>query len=91
MRFKGGLPWQSVHDGHSYQHDPLRLSVAIEAPREAMSKVLARHPEVAKLFDNGWLHLFAMDDEGKLAWRYVKGDWQPAFDDATHAQQIAAE
>lgn len=88
---KGGLPWQSVHDGHSYQHDPLRLSVAIEAPREAMSKVLARHPEVAKLFDNGWLHLFAMDDEGKLAWRYVKGDWQPAFDDATHAQQIAAE
>jgi uncharacterized protein YbcC (UPF0753/DUF2309 family) len=27
-----GLPWQSVHDGEGYAHDPLRLSVCIEAP-----------------------------------------------------------
>jgi hypothetical protein len=28
---------------------------------------------VRALFDNGWLHLFAMDAEGRLAWRYRPG------------------
>ncbi len=73
-----GLPWQSVHDGERYAHDPLRLSVCIEAPREAMSDILARHDGVRALFDNGWLHLFALDEAGRMAWRYV-GDlkWTP--------------
>ncbi|PWE28930.1 DUF2309 domain-containing protein [Pararhodobacter marinus] len=66
-----GLPWQSVHDGTGFQHEPLRLSVIVEAPREAMSDILARHPGVKALFDNGWLHLIAMDQAGRLAWRYT--------------------
>ena len=28
---RAGLPWQSVHDGENYVHEPLRLSVCIEA------------------------------------------------------------
>lgn len=87
-----GLPWQSVHDGENYQHDPLRLTVVIEAPREAMSEILERHQNVRDLFDNGWLHLIAMNDQGKLAWRYG-GDltWRP-FDDRPGAKPaIAAE
>jgi uncharacterized protein len=72
---RAGLPWQSVHDGERHVHEPLRLSVCIEAPREAMSAVLRRHPEVRALFDNGWLHLFALDDAGRMAWRY-SGDLQ---------------
>ncbi|MEM9056375.1 MAG: DUF2309 domain-containing protein [Pseudomonadota bacterium] len=74
---RGGLAWQSVHDGETYIHEPLRLSVCIEAPREAMTDILARHEGVRTLFDNRWLHLFAMDDRGHLAYRYV-GDlkWQ---------------
>ena len=70
-----GLPWQSVHDGERYAHDPLRLSVCIEAPREAMSEILRRHATVRALFDNGWMHLFALDEEGRMAWRYT-GDLQ---------------
>jgi uncharacterized protein YbcC (UPF0753/DUF2309 family) len=66
-----GLPWQSVHDGKRLLHDPLRLTVCIEAPREAMSVVLDRHPAVRALFDNRWLHLFALDDAGRMAWRYA--------------------
>ena len=27
-----GLPWQTLHDGDTLMHDPLRLSVMIEAP-----------------------------------------------------------
>lgn len=39
-----GLPWQSVQDGHALAHEPLRLSVCVEAPREAMTAVLEHHP-----------------------------------------------
>ena len=67
---RAGLPWQSVHDGERLVHDPLRLSVCIEAPREAIDDILARHPGVKDLFDNQWLHLFVLDDDGQLAWRY---------------------
>jgi uncharacterized protein YbcC (UPF0753/DUF2309 family) len=70
-----GLPWQSVHDGERLMHEPLRLAVCIAAPRAAIDGVLAKHPEVAALFDNRWLHLFALEEEGSFrrtgpeAWR----------------------
>ena len=64
-------------------HEPLRLSVMVEAPAEAMADVLARHDGVRALFDNGWLHLFALE-EGRIAARYRPGlvwdtaDWRRA-------------
>lgn len=67
-----GLPWQAVHDGDRLQHEPLRLSVMIEAPREEMLRILEKHAGVRALFDNGWLHLFALKD-GKVAARYLPG------------------
>jgi uncharacterized protein YbcC (UPF0753/DUF2309 family) len=72
---RAGLPWQSVHDGMRYIHDPLRLSVCIEAPRDAMTDILRRHATLRALFDNVWLHLFALDEAGCIAWRYA-GDLQ---------------
>jgi uncharacterized protein len=76
---RGGLPWQSVHDGEKFIHEPLRLSVCVEAPPEAISDILSRHPEVKALFDNHWLHLFVLDEKGQMAQRYA-GDlqWQDA-------------
>ena len=68
---RAGLPWQSVHDGVDYAHEPLRLSVCIEAPREAMTDVLRRHDQLRALFDNRWLHLFALDAKGRMTWRYA--------------------
>lgn len=44
----------------------------IEAPSEAIADVLARHEGVRALFDNGWLHLFALK-EGRIAARYRPG------------------
>jgi hypothetical protein len=67
-----GLPWQAVHDGTALAHEPLRLSVMIEAPREEMLRILDKHPAVRALFDNGWLHLFALEG-GKVAARYRPG------------------
>lgn len=71
-RLRAGLPWQAVHDGERLAHEPLRLSVMIEAPREEILKVLEKHPGVRALFDNGWLHLFALRN-GKVDARYLPG------------------
>jgi uncharacterized protein YbcC (UPF0753/DUF2309 family) len=71
-RLRAGLPWQAVHDGEALAHEPLRLSVMIEAPREAIIDVLERHPQVRDLFDNGWLHLFTLTN-GTIDARYVPG------------------
>lgn len=74
---RGGLPWQSVHDGDKLVHEPLRLTVCIEAPMNAMTDILARHGNVRELFDNRWLHLIALDGEGHMAWRYAGDlDWE---------------
>ncbi|WP_369944717.1 YbcC family protein [Xanthomonas medicagonis] len=91
---RGGLPWQSVHDGERLIHEPLRLSVLIEAPTDPIADILQRHPAVRALFDNRWLHLFALDDEGRMASRYA-GDlqWESCLNDASskrnHAPALA--
>jgi hypothetical protein len=66
-----GLPWQSVHDGTRYIHEPLRLNVLIQAPTRSITDIIARHDTVRQLLDNGWLHVFALDDAGKVAQRYA--------------------
>lgn len=64
---KVGLPLQSIHDGERFVHEPRRLTVFIEASRQRIDAVLARHPQVAALFDHGWLHLFSI--EGHACYR----------------------
>lgn len=72
-----GLPWQSVHDGENYRHEPLRLAVCIQAPRSAMTQILERHSGLRDLFDHRWLYLFALDDQGRMAARYEPGlSWE---------------
>jgi len=68
---QSGLPLQSIHDGQRWRHEPLRLSVFIEAPREAIATILARQPDVRLLIENGWVHLFAMEDAGQQIYRYL--------------------
>jgi uncharacterized protein YbcC (UPF0753/DUF2309 family) len=65
-----GLPMQAIHDGEHYQHEPLRLNVIIEAPIDAINKVLKKHKSVRDLCDNGWIQLLAMDNQGQVAHRY---------------------
>jgi hypothetical protein len=84
-KLRPGLPWQTVHDGVRLAHEPLRLSVLVEAPRAAITDVLARHDGVRALFDNGWLHLFVLE-EGRIAARY----WPGLVWDDTEYQRTAA-
>ena len=72
-----GLPWQSVHDGSGLVHEPLRLSVLVEAPVAAINAVIESHEGLRRLVDNGWVHLLAIGANGMVAHRYVGGlAWQ---------------
>ncbi|HWU64492.1 MAG TPA: putative inorganic carbon transporter subunit DabA, partial [Ensifer sp.] len=81
---RAGLPWQSVHDGVGFVHEPLRLTVAVEAPKEAITDVLRRHSSVRALFDNDWLHLFALGEDGQVAWKYERDLRWSAVQDPPH-------
>jgi uncharacterized protein YbcC (UPF0753/DUF2309 family) len=74
-----GLPWQSVHDGERLRHTPRRLSVFVEAPREAIDGVLAAHAAVRQLVDHGWLHLLAIEGDAQpvVHRRLRGGGWAP--------------
>ena len=75
---KTGLPFQSVHDGREWRHEPLRLAVIVEAPAESIDKVLAKHKDVANLVANGWIHLFVMAKDGRVTdCSDGRGGWRP--------------
>lgn len=60
---KTGLPLQSLHDGKNWMHEPLRLHVCIQAPKEAIERILKKHPSLANLVSNRWIHLFAASQD----------------------------
>lgn len=69
-----GLSRQSLHDGERWRHEPLRLTVIIDAPQLAIEKIIQRHGVVRELVDNGWIHLWHFN-QTELS-RYVDGHWQ---------------
>ena len=89
-----GLPMQSLHDGQTLRHTPLRLSVFIEAPRAAIDTVMARHEVVRHLVGNSWLHLFRIDPETSAVEQHRHGTWAATAsgesDDAAGCQAMTA-
>jgi len=73
-----GLPLQSVHDGEDWVHPPLRLSVYLDAPAEAIAAIAEKHEVVRQLIDNNWLYLFRLDDEAGEIQRLHRGRWSVA-------------
>ncbi|WP_304640763.1 DUF2309 domain-containing protein [Pseudomonas sp.] len=60
-----GLAMQSLHDGEHWRHQPVRLSVYIEAPTDAVLAICQRHAVLRELVGNRWLHLFCLDAAGR--------------------------
>ena len=67
-----GLPLQSLHDGDGWVHNPLRLSVWVEAPRSIISGIVHGHEKLSQLVGGGWLHLFSIDPDSGEVYRYMK-------------------
>ncbi len=87
-----GLPLQSLHDGRQWVHEPLRLSVFIEAPRGAIEDIIGRHEIVRNLVNNGWIHLFQVDSpSGEISKWHPGHRWEmSAVEDRISAFEAAA-
>ncbi|MDP2178126.1 MAG: DUF2309 domain-containing protein [Methylicorpusculum sp.] len=68
-----GLSKQSLHNGKQWMHEPLRLTVVIDAPRVAIERVIQQHTVVQQLINHGWLHLWHFGEKGLS--RYAAGEW----------------
>ena len=47
-----GLPWQSIGLGHQLFHEPMRLTVIIQAP---LDSIVSRNQVLRNLLDNDWI------------------------------------
>ena len=70
-----GLACQSVHDGRRWMHEPLRLSVFVEAPAEAIDAIIARHTIVRDLVQNEWLFLHRIDSSSRAVSQRRRNGW----------------
>ena len=71
-----GLAKQTVMNGSTPYHEPMRLLTIIEAPRERIDKLISRHEVLQHYYHNEWVHLVALDPEDGVWYRYhAKGTW----------------
>ncbi|MDP5459152.1 DUF2309 domain-containing protein [Alishewanella sp. SMS8] len=70
-----GLAWQSVHDGKKLMHQPVRLSVVIAAPKDAIANIIQSAPDVAALVNQQWLWLYQLDKDGSVH-QWQQQGWQ---------------
>ena len=71
-----GLSMQSLHDGHTLRHRPLRLSVLIEAPRAGIDSIIDAHAVVHDLVANGWIHLLRIEPSTGDVERWTPDGWE---------------
>jgi uncharacterized protein YbcC (UPF0753/DUF2309 family) len=76
---KMGLPLQSVRktDSKMY-HQPLRLSVIINAPLATITAILSKNEKLKELLDNEWIYLLVLDAQDANSIKtYQKGmEWK---------------
>ncbi len=72
-----GLARQSVHDGTDWVHEPLRLSVFVEAPAPMIDGIIDKHAVVRQLVEHEWLHLFRIDPNDGAVYRRSRTAWEP--------------
>ena len=72
-----GLPVQTVLNGDKPYHEPMRLFVIIEAPRERISMIISRHDILKRLIGNQWINLVALDPATReFFFHDSRDDWQ---------------
>jgi uncharacterized protein YbcC (UPF0753/DUF2309 family) len=70
-----GLAWQTVMNGEQVYHEPMRLFVVVEAPRDRILGIVERSTLLSQLCDNEWMHLVAIDPESdEILYRYQPKD-----------------
>ena len=72
-----GLPRQSVAVGDALLHEPLRLSVVVQAPIDRISAIVSGNQVLRDLFDNEWISLTARSTAADPWWTYTALGWAP--------------
>ncbi len=72
-----GLPLQTVNDGETHFHEPMRLLIIIEAEASIVAGIISRHEILQQFFHNEWLNLVVLDRETFSFQRYNKdASWE---------------
>ena len=71
-----GLPWQSVGIGSQLFHEPMRLTVIVQAPLERVGDIISRNQVLRNLLDNDWITLTARNDTTTTWHRYTRYGWK---------------
>ncbi len=71
-----GLARQTVMNGEVPYHEPMRLLTIVEAPRNGIEKLIARHDVLQHYYHNEWVHLIVFDP-GDGEWYRCRpnGEW----------------
>lgn len=88
---KMGLPLQSLfRSDDAMYHQPLRLSVMIQAPLSTVSEILLRNDHLRRLLDHEWIYLMVMDPIQKNEiFRYRKAlQWTSASKNRTRVSVV---
>jgi uncharacterized protein YbcC (UPF0753/DUF2309 family) len=56
-----GFPLQTVNNGDTHYHEPMRLLAIIEHVPSVISSIIQKHSILQQLFHNQWLNLVALD------------------------------
>jgi uncharacterized protein YbcC (UPF0753/DUF2309 family) len=69
-----GLPRQSLHNGQGWYHQPVRLTVVIDAPAASIERAINRNPVLQQLINNGWMLLWRYEEDELQQWE--GGQWR---------------
>jgi uncharacterized protein YbcC (UPF0753/DUF2309 family) len=72
-----GLPWQMVEI-----HEPARLAIVVEAPRERLLRVVRSNQAIERLVRNRWIWLACLDPDAGVLWELRDAEFlaQPVVD-----------
>ena len=65
-----GLPWQMVEI-----HEPARLAIVVEAPRERLLRVVRNNQAIERLVRNRWIWLACLDPDSGALWELQDGEF----------------
>ena len=78
-----GLPWQSVGVRQGLYHEPLRLLVVVDAPRERIQRIVQQADVVKHLVHGEWVILVRPGEHPGEWERCTTSGWLPWLADAT--------
>lgn len=91
---KMGLPLQSLFSSdEKMHHEPLRLSVIIQAPIARVSEIIIKNKGIRTLLDNEWIYLMVMDPTSKNEiFKYEKSiNWKPTSNYKKSKKEVFVE